>query len=78
MNQPASTPAAPSTRPVARAPPSPRRFLVAQAGVVRAVAVALDLACTLQHIKRDAQTECASALEIGVAEQEVRVVGNGP
>ena len=52
--------------------------LVALAGVVCSVAVAFHLSCTLQHIKRNAKAKCKSALEIRVAEQEVRVVRNAP
>ena len=78
MNQPTATPAVPSLRRVARAPPSPRRVLVALAGVVCAVAVALHVSCALQHVKGNAETEGKSALEIRVAEQEVWVVRNAP
>ena len=42
--------------------------LCAQAGVVGAVAVALHVSCTLQHVKGNAETEGKNALEVRVAE----------
>jgi len=78
MNQPASTPAMPPPRPVASTASPPRRILVALAGVVGAMAVALHVSCALQHVKGNAETEGKSALEIRVAEQEVWVVRNAP
>ena len=41
------------------------------------MAVARHLTCTLQHIKRNAETEGQGTLEVSVAKQKLRVVRDG-